>query len=173
MSFTRVRAFFVLGVLVLAAIIVVVVAIARDTQAGAAAAQECPAGAPRVTLTLPDEAGQVKLRVLNGTKTPGLADQVTQEFKNRGFVMQKAGENNKKLAKIAVVRYGPKTVGAAHWIRAFFLGQAEPQYNPKRTSDVIDIVVGAEYRQLATRTEVNQSLAQLSEPQLPPGSCLA
>lgn len=156
-----------------AAIIVVAVAVVRDTQAGAAAGQQCPPDAPRVSLTLPDEASQVKLRVLNGTRTAGLADQVTQDFKNRGFVMQKAGENKNKLAKIAVVRYGPKTVGAAHWIRAFFLGEAEPQYNPARTSDVIDIVIGAQYRQLATRTEVNQSLAQLSEPTLPPGTCAA
>lgn len=173
MTFTRVRAFFVLGVLALAAVIVVVVAVVRDTQAGATAGPQCPPGAPQVSLTLPDEAAQVKLRVLNGTRTPGLADQVTQDFKNRGFVMQKAGENKNKLAEIAVVRYGPKTVGAAHWIRAFFLGEAEPQYNPARTNDVIDIVIGAQYRQLATRTEVNQSLAQLSEPKLPPGACAA
>ncbi|MBB4692658.1 LytR C-terminal domain-containing protein [Paractinoplanes abujensis] len=173
MSFTRVRALVVLVALAVAAIIVVVVAVARDTQADAAAGQDCPPGAPRVSLTLPDEAAQVKLRVLNGTKTAGTADQVTEDFKNRGFVMQKPARSKNKLATIAVVRYGPKTVGAAHWIRAFFLGEAEPQYSATRTTDVIDIVIGEQYRQLATRTEVNQSLAQLSEPELPPGSCAA
>ncbi|MBM2618654.1 LytR C-terminal domain-containing protein [Actinoplanes sp. LDG1-06] len=167
------RALFVVGFLVVAAIVVTVVAVVRDTQANAAVGQECPAGAPRVSLTLPDEAAQVKLRVLNGTRTPGVAEKVTEEFKNRGFVMQKPGDNRNKLAGIAVVRYGPKTVGAAQWIRAYFLGEAEPQYSSSRTSDVIDIVIGNSYRQLATYTEVNQSLAQLSEPTLPPGTCEA
>ncbi|WP_307834077.1 LytR C-terminal domain-containing protein [Paractinoplanes lichenicola] len=157
----------------MAAIVVVVVAVVRDTQANAAAGQECPAGAPRVTLDLPGDASQVKLRVLNGTRTPGVAEQVTEEFKNRGFVMSKPADNKGKLKDIAVVRYGPKTVGAAQWIRAYFLDEAEPQFSATRNTDVIDIIIGPRFRQLATYTEVNQALAQLSVPTLPPGTCEA
>lgn len=172
-TFSRMRALVVVGVLFVAAIVVVVTAVVRDTQANASAAQSCPDGAPRVSLALPSEASQVKLRILNGTKTPGVAERVTDDFKNRGFVVQKPAESKAKLKDIAVVRYGPKTVAAAQWIRAYFLGEAEPQYSPTRTTDVIDVVIGPRFRQLATYTEVNQSLAQLSAPTLPPGACEA
>ncbi|MBB4692679.1 LytR C-terminal domain-containing protein [Paractinoplanes abujensis] len=167
------RSLVVVGFLLVVAIVVVVIAVVRDTQANAAAGQDCPPGAPRVSLDLPADASQVKLRVLNGTTTPGLAERVTEDFKNRGFVMSKPAASKGKLKDVAVVRYGPKTVGAAQWIRAYFLDEAEPQYSATRSSDVIDIIIGPKYRQLATYTEVNQALAQLSVPKLPPGACEA
>ena len=37
----------------------------------------------------------------------------------------------------------------------------------------MDIVVGSGFKQLATSTEVNQSLVELGEPDLPPGACAA
>ena len=37
----------------------------------------------------------------------------------------------------------------------------------------MDIVIGAEFQQLATSTEVNQSLVELGEPEVPPGACAA
>jgi hypothetical protein len=173
MSFTRTRAFIVVAVLAVAAIVVVVVALVRDSQGDAAAGRDCPAGAPTATVTLPQHSNQVKLRVLNGTRVVGKADVVSEEFKNRGFLMQPPADSKSKFAKIAIIRYGPKSVGAAQWIRAYFLGEAVAQYNATRTTDVIDIVVGDQYRQLATTTEVSQSLAQLGEPKLPPGTCPA
>ena len=124
-------------------------------------------------IALPHEAAEVTIQVFNGSRTKGVADQVSDDFKNRGFRMQPPAKSKTKLAAVAVVRYGPKTVGAAQWIRAHFLGEAEPQFSAERTSDVIDVVIGDKFRQLATRTEVNQSLAQLSGPALPPGTCAA
>jgi hypothetical protein len=173
MSFARVRAFVVIGVLAVAAIVFVVVALVRDTQGGASADGGCPEGAPMANITLPDDTDQVKIRVLNGTKTQGLADRVTDDFKNRGFVVGKPKESKTKFAKIAIIQYGPKSVGNAQLIKAYFLGNAKSEYSAKRTTDVIDIVIGEQYRQLATSTEVNQSLVELSEPTLPPGACLA
>jgi len=166
-----VRAYVVIGVLVVAAAVAVVVALVRDSQGDSAAG--CPEGAPVADITLPSEARQVKLRVLNGTRTTGLADRVSEEFKNRGFRVQEPKDSKTKVKGIAVIQYGPKSVGAAQWIRAFFLGEAEPVYSATRTTEVIDIVIGGQYRQLATETEVNQSLAQLSAPELPPGACEA
>ena len=87
--------------------------------------------------------------------------------------MQKPGESKTKFDRIAVITYGPKAVGDAQLLKAYFLGKAKPQYDAKRTSDVVDIVIGAEYQQLATSTEVNQSLVELGEPELPPGACAA
>ncbi len=173
MSFTRVRALFALGLIVVAAVVVVVAALVRDSQAGAAAGQGCPPGATTVDLHLPANASEVKLRVFNGSRTAGMADRVSKDFKDRGFQVQPPGKSRDRSAEIAIVRYGPKTVGAAQWIRAHFLGEAEPQYTATLTTDVIDIIVGDKYRQLATRTEVNQSMAQLGSPELPPGTCAA
>jgi len=172
MSFARVRALVVVGVLAVAAVVFVVVALVRDTQGGPVAGG-CPEGAPLANITLPGDPDEVKVKVLNGTGTAGLAENVSEAFKNRGFVMQKPGESRSKFDKVAIITYGPKTVGHAQLLKAYFLGQARSNYNAKRTSDVVDIVIGAQFKQLATSTEVNQSLVELSEPQVPPGACPA
>jgi len=173
MSFARVRALVVIGVLAVAAIVFVVVALVRDSQGGLTASGGCPAGAPLANVTLPDDPDQVKVKIYNGTSQAGLADKVTNDFKNRGFTMQKPGVSKKKFDRIAIITYGPKAVGDAQLLKAYFLGKARPQYVAKRTSDVVDIVIGAEYQQLATSTEVNQSLVELGEPEVPPGACAA
>ncbi|WP_328475611.1 LytR C-terminal domain-containing protein [Actinoplanes sp. NBC_00393] len=166
------RAFSVVSLLVVTAIVAVVVAMVRDSQADAATG-DCPPGVPKVDLTLPNDPALVKIRVLNGSKAKGTAERVTEEFKNRGFQVQPPAKSKNKLTRVAVIHYGPKAVGAAQWIRAHFLGAAEPQFSAARADDVIDVVIGDQYQQLATRTEVNQSLAQLSGPALPPGTCSA
>lgn len=173
MSFARVRALVVIAVLAVSAIVFVVVALVRDTQGGVTAGEGCPDDAPRANVALPDDTDEVKVRVLNGTKTAGLADRVTDDFKNRGFVMQKPAESKRKFDRIAMIQYGPKAVGNAQLVNAYFLGKAKPEYNPKRTNDVVDIVIGSQFRQLATSTEVNQALIELGEPEVPPGACPA
>jgi len=173
MSFARVRALVVIGVLAVAAIIFVVVALVRDSQGDAVSGDGCAEGAPRANVTLPDDPDQVKVRVLNGTREPGKAEKVSNDFKNRGFVMEKPGESKSKFDRIAIIRYGPKAVGDAQLLKAYFLGKAKPEYSAKRTDDIVEIVVGANFAQLATSTEVNQSLVELGEPELPPGACAA
>jgi len=173
MSFARVRALVVICVLAVAAIVFVVVALVRDSQGGVQAGGGCPDGAPKAVVTLPEDTDQVKVRVLNGTKTAGLADRVTDDFRNRGFAMQKPRESRKKFERIAILQYGPKAVGNAQLVNAYFLGKAKTEYSAKRTNDVVDIIIGNGYRQLATSTEVNQSLIELGEPTPPPGACAA
>jgi LytR cell envelope-related transcriptional attenuator len=172
MSFARVRALVVIGVLAVAAVVFVIVALVKDSQHDAVAGG-CPAGSVMADVTLPDGPSEVTIRVFNATNKPGLADSVTYEFANRGFKTQKPTENKKKFKGVAQLRYGPAAVGKAHLLKAYFLAQAEPQYDPKRKGDVVDVVVGQNYQQLATTTEVNQSLVELGEPELPPGSCAA
>ncbi len=89
--------------------------------------------------------------------------------------MLKSGNDpaKKPVTKVAALRYGPKAVGAAWLLRAYFLNQADPQFDTKRTDDVVDVVIGTAFKQLATTTEVNQALAQLGDPVLPPGTCSA
>ncbi|GLY08152.1 MULTISPECIES: LytR C-terminal domain-containing protein [Actinoplanes] len=169
MRLSRVRAYATVGVLAVAAGVVAGVAVAGDSQGTAATA--CPDSAPRVNLTLPEEESQVTIRVLNGSGVAGTAGRVTEDFKNRGFKTEKPKEKTKKSAEVAVIRYGPSSVSAAHWLRAYFLGAAVQEYSAERTSGTVEIVIGEKYQQLATKTEVNQSLAQLSAPTLPPGAC--
>ena len=173
MSFARVRALVVVGVLAVAAVVFVVVALVRDTQGDAVADGGCPAGAVLANVTLPDDPEQVTVKVYNGTKTPGLADSVTNEFKNRRFRTEKPAENKKKVDGVAVMRYGPEAVGSAWLLRAYFLNQADVQYDAKRKGAVVDVVVGLGFQQLATTTEVNQSLVELGEPEVPLGACVA
>ncbi|GAA2543688.1 hypothetical protein GCM10010435_09960 [Winogradskya consettensis] len=173
MSFARVRALVVVGVLAVAAVVFVVVALVRDTQGGAVASGGCPDGSVMANVTLPDDPQGVTVKVLNGTDQPGLADNVTNEFKNRRFKTQKPDEAKKKVDGVAIMTYGPEAVGSAWLLRAYFLNQADTQYDAKRKGTVVDIAIGSQFQQLATTTEVNQSLVELGEPVLPPGACAA
>src|SRR3954470_7415456 len=76
MSFARVRALVVVGVLAVAAIIFVITALVRDSQGGAVTGEDCPAGAPMADVTLPDDPAEVTVKVYNGTNTPRLAESV-------------------------------------------------------------------------------------------------
>jgi LytR cell envelope-related transcriptional attenuator len=172
MSFARVRALIVVGVLAVAAVVFVVVALVKDTQGGPVNGEKCPAGAPMADVTLPDDPAEVTVRVYNGTNTAGLAESVTNEFKNRRFNTQKPAESKTKYKGVAEIRFGPDTVGKAQLLRAYFLAQSKMEYSAKRKGQVIDIVIGNQFRQLATTTEVNQSLVEVGEPTLPPGACL-
>jgi hypothetical protein len=173
MSFARVRALVVVGVLAVAAVVFVVVALVRDTQGDAVLDGGCPDGSVMANVTLPDDPEQVTVKVYNGTKTAGLADSVTNEFKNRRFKTVKPAENKKKVDGVAVMRYGPEAVGSAWLLRAYFLNQADVQYDAKRKGAVVDVVIGSGFQQLATTTEVNQSLVELGEPEVPLGACVA
>ena len=171
MSFARVRALVVVGVLAVAAMVFVITALVQDTQGGAVNGEDCPKDAPLADLTLPDDPAEVTVKVYDGTNTVGLAESVTNEFKNRRFTVQKPGESKTKFKGVAEIRYGPDSVGKAQLLRAYFLAQSRMSYNPKRKGALIDIVIGSQFRQLATTTEVNQSLVEVGEPTLPPGSC--
>ena len=164
------RAIVVAGALAVAAVISVAIALVRDSQAGAVASG-CPAGAVTADVTLPDDTQQVTVKVYNGSTRPGLAGEVTDDFRNRRFTTEKPAENRNKVDDVAVIRYGPEAVGKAWLVRAYLLNQADVHYDARRKGAVVDVVVGEGFQQLATFTEVSQSLVELGEPKLPPGAC--
>lgn len=172
MTFARVRALIFVGVLFLAAGVVVVMALTRDSQTQSGQASNCPSGTVPADLTMP-ERKNVTLNIYNGTKEVGLAAKIGNELKNREFTVKKMenAPGNKRYDGIAVIRYGPKAVGAGWLMQAYFLGEAEDGFDIKRTDNTVDIIIGTQFQQLATTTEVNQSIAQLQEPVLPPGTC--
>ena len=172
MRFARVRALVVVGLLAVLALVFVVVALVKDTQSGVATAESCPKGWPLADVTL-HEPKDVKINVYNATDEAGLAGSVADDFRNRKFQVKKEGNAPKKVDDVAVLVYGPKGVGSAHLLKAYFLNNAKPQFDIKRKDDSVDVILGNGFQQLATTTEVNQSLGDLGSPVAPPGTCPA
>jgi hypothetical protein len=172
LSFARLRALIIVGVLVVCATIFVVVAIVRDKQDDATVAANCQTGDVPADLRMPDDNSGIKLNVFNATSSPGLAGQVANDFRSRQFtVLKEETAPPPVLEAVAEIRYGPKTVGAAWVVSAFLLNDATKKFDISREDDTIDVVIGTKYLELATFTEQRQSLGQAGEPVLPPGTC--
>jgi hypothetical protein len=175
MTFARVRALILVGVLFVTAAVVVIMAIGRDSQTRPRVNADCPAGLVPANLTMPN-ADQIVLNVFNGTNKVGLAQDIGREFTNRGFTVKKTGNvRGEEVEDVAVIRYGPLAVGAAWYVSAYFLvGAADMQFDIEREGAEVDVIIGLQFRQLATVTEVNQSIAAITvagDVQLPAGTC--
>ncbi len=183
MSLARARALAILAALVVCALVLVVVALVRDKQAHSTyAGYQCPASAVKISTRLPDPT-KIKINVYNGTGgldskgrnvggEVGLAGQVADDFRNRGFTVVNVADKPQKYTGVAKLSYGPKEVGAAAVVAAYFLGDNDPGgFDIKRGDDVVDVIVGAGYQSLGTKTEVNQKIAQMGNPSAPPGTC--
>ncbi|HEY8471875.1 MAG TPA: LytR C-terminal domain-containing protein [Natronosporangium sp.] len=171
LTFARVRALTIVAVLVIGALIAVYLAMSRDSTGAASAQRGCPEGSVLANLTLPD-AQDVKINVYNGTNQAGLATQVAEDFANRDFqVLESADSETAVEDAVAVLRYGPQTVGAAQVLDAYFLNDAIEEFDIERDDDVVDVIIGDQFRQLATETEVRQAIAEAGSPIAPPGTC--
>ena len=170
MSFARVRALVVVGLLALVALVFVVIAVLKDSQGTAGTAAACPDGWPLVDLRLREQK-DVKINVYNATDEAGRAGSVADDFRNRKFQVKKVGNEKKAFEGVAELRFGPNAVGSAHLLRAYFLNEANQKFDANRKDDVVDVVLGNQFQQLATTTEVNQSLGDLGAPQAPPETC--
>ena len=172
MSLARLRALIIVGVLVVAAAVFVTVAIVRDKQDDAQIAVDCQAGDVPADLRLPDDTATIKLNVFNATTSPGIAGQVASDFRARKFtVVKEETAPPPALEAVAEIRYGPRMVGSAWVVSAFFLNDARKKFDISRDDDTIDVVIGTKYLELATFTEQRQALGAAGEPILPPGTC--
>lgn len=171
MTLSRARALVLVALLVVAALILVLIAVLKDDQTNSSFGQQCPPGAVKVrTRPLPDT-NQIKVNVYNGTSTVGLAMTVADEFRNRGFSVGKVEDAPQKYDKTAKLAFGRNEVAAAAVINSYFLVKADYAFDIKRTDDVVDVTIGAQYTKLGTKTEVNQAQAQIGNPSPPPGTC--
>lgn len=172
MTFARMRALVVVGALVVCAIVFVTMAIVRDRQSGKSFAQGCGEGDVRANVTLPVQE-DVELNVFNATDKPGLSAEVAADFTNQKFKVKSHGNDplGKRVDAVAVLRYGPQGVGAQWLVRAYFLNEAKTEFDINRKDEVVDVVIGTRFKQLATTTEKNQALGQMGPPQAPPGTC--
>lgn len=169
MSFARVRALAIVSLLFLGAVIAVALALNREDGAAIAEAS-CPEGSVLADLTLRD-ARDITINVFNTTDRAGLATQVGENFANRDFQVNEIGDTSETVDGVAVLRYGPSAVGAAHVLQAYFLNNAVEEFDIERQDDVVDILIGNQFRQLATETEVRQSIAALGNAVAPAGTC--
>jgi hypothetical protein len=173
MTIARIRALAIVGVLFLAALVLVTVSIVKDKQTRAQGAS-CPKNAVRVDTYLADSEN-IQLNVYNATDRSGLANQIAQELKQRKFKVDPDKANNDPLGKpvegVAILRYGPKMVGAAWVVRSYFLNEAVREFDPSRQDETIDVVLGPSFKKLATETEQRLALASVGRAQLPKGTC--
>lgn len=169
MSFARVRALAIVGVLVTSAMIFVIFAIVKDNQRGDDGPSGCPEDAVIANLQLPEEE-QIKLRIIDASGGTVEAASLATDMKHRGFQVEEAGRAQ-AVKDVAILRYGPKGVSSAWVVQAYFLGEATDDFQIKREDNVVDLVIGAGFQKLATSTEVIFHLGQNGRPTAPPGTC--
>jgi len=178
MNAARIRALSIVGFLVVAAGALVFYTMHRDTQTNANYSKSCPANQVPITTKLPNEQ-DITLKIYNGTKTPGLAENLSERFRHSGFKVEPVNrkkDNRPAIPVVATISYGPKTVAAAQVVRAYFLmtdssSDANMKFSLKNTSPVVAITVGSGFRQLGAPTEVHQAIAALGTPAAPAGTC--
>jgi LytR cell envelope-related transcriptional attenuator len=173
MTIARIRALAIVGALFIAALVLVTISIVKDKQTKPQGSA-CPKDAVRVDTRLAD-AEDIQLNVYNASDQAGLAREIAQEFKQRKFKVDPDKATNDPLGKpvngVAVLRYGPKMVGAAWVVRAYFLNDAALEFDANRQDETVDVVLGPGFKKLATQTEEKQALAQAGRAKLPKGAC--
>ena len=130
--------------------------------------RHCPIPAD---LTLPDDPSAVVITVVGGSDKVG---QVAVELKQRGFSATDRAwidPDSDTRGAVAVIRYGPRAIGAATLVRALVAGDAVMKFLPEQESRTVDLALGSDFRGLASSTEVNQKLVAAGEPTRPPGAC--
>jgi len=101
----------------------------------------------------------VSVRVLNATEHAGLAQTVANQLKQRGFKIDEVGNDrgSHEVTGTGEVRYGPRGREAARYLRVYLAG-AEDDLDTRATSQV-DLVLGPEFKSLATADEVKAALS--------------
>lgn len=118
-------------------------------------ADACPAP-PTVTEMDPTT---VRVRVLNGTDTAGLAAQVTAEFVGRGFSVE-ATDNDRsgrEVLGVGELRYGSGGAEQAAFVALFVPGIT--LVRDPRSDDLIDVALGPDYTTLAAPEAVAIAIA--------------
>ena len=179
MTFARVRALIFVAVLFVTAGIVVIMAIGRDSQTKASQALTCAAGEVPAHN---DDAGtqrQVTINVFNGTSPgrPGRGHRrPVQEprLQGRQDGDRAPAADGKPYDNSPPSPTARDAVGAAYLVSAYFLvNDATMQFDIKRKGAEVDVILGTQFQQLATTTEVNQSIAVIGKPPLEQGTCEA
>lgn len=103
--------------------------------------------------------GSVTLRVYNATDTAGLATTVANALKERGFTVGEIANDTsgRKVTGVGELRHGALGKDNADFVRVFIPGAGD--YPDTRADDTVDVVIGPDFKTLATPDEVTKALA--------------
>jgi hypothetical protein len=120
-------------------------------------ASACPGGSKTGVLTL--DLRRVKVRVYNATERAGLARQVADQLRRRGFSIAATSNDplseTKVVAGVGELRYGAPGADQATLVSWQFPGIRLAE--DPRTDAIVDVAVGPAYRRLATAAQVSQA----------------
>ncbi|MCW6006284.1 LytR C-terminal domain-containing protein [Micromonospora sp. CPCC 205371] len=172
MTYGRVRAIVLIGLLTVVGGIVALVTLVADNQAADGASAGCKPGQPYADTEIRQE-DKITVSVYNGTGRAGVADAVAADLSDRGFKakVEKNDPNQDEVDGIGMVRFGPEGVGSAQVVRAYLFGAATREYDPDKKGAVVDLIVGKDFVELARLTDKNIALADLGQPEAPAGTC--
>jgi hypothetical protein len=101
----------------------------------------------------------VTLRVYNATDTAGLATTVANSLKERGFTVGEIANDTsgREVTGVGELRHGSLGKDKADYVRLFIPGAGD--YPDTRADDTVDVVIGPDFKTLATADEVAKALA--------------
>jgi hypothetical protein len=102
--------------------------------------------------------GSVTLRVYNATHTAGLATTVANTLKERGFTVGEIANDTsgREVTGVGELRHGALGKDNAAFVRVFIPGAGD--YPDTRADDTVDVVIGPDFKTLATPDEVAKAL---------------
>lgn len=127
-----------------------------------------PAAVPpalNCVLALPASPADVRVRVVDGGASAGVADAAAAQLRARTFTVLDATTGPEGATAL---RYGPAAIGSAALLRAALHGEVTMQFDETRGDGTVDLVLGPAFTRLATTTELNQNLVTVGEPTAPP-----
>jgi hypothetical protein len=162
----------VLGSLVLLAVVAAGWAIAKDSETGPVAnGIPCVQSTVPFVTTVPAKPGEVRVNVYNATSRIGLATEVADQLRMRGFSIDRVGNDplESTVSATAEIRYGPAGAGAAQLLRAQFPGSVTRLV--QRSDAQVDVALGMLYESVATEAQYRDELDRLGAPTPPPELC--
>ena len=100
----------------------------------------------------------ITLRVYNATDTAGLATTVANSLKQRGFTVGEVANDTsgRQVSGVGELRHGSLGKNNADYVRLFIPKIGD--YPDTRADDTVDVVIGPDFKTLATPDEVAKAL---------------
>jgi hypothetical protein len=107
----------------------------------------------------------INVRVLNATDQQGLAGEVAGALGQFGFVVDEVANDSsgRQVTGVGEVRHGKRGEDTARYVALYLPGASD--YEDTRATAVVDLVVGPDYRGLASLEDVAAALASGSSAQ--------
>lgn len=107
----------------------------------------------------------LSIRVLNATDQQGLAQSVAAELQQRGFKVAEVGNDSsgRQVTGVGEIRHGPRGKDAAAYLAVFDPGAKD--YLDTRATASVDLVIGPDFKQLASQQEAEARLSAAASAQ--------